>query len=169
MSLQQYLALWRWESEHTFINPHTNEPGLGKEKFNFHQIRRLPSYSRSPFLKVNIIYRWSVPQKWWSWKCFHDLVDPKEQKTVLTSWPMRGQDAVNTDHRLSSPHGSLQTSKCLHFISWPHKPFILATNWRPPWLQISAGLWLVVTQYPGLWLADSLAVLCQGHQPHQPE
>ena len=50
MSLQQYLALWRWESEHTFINPHTNEPGLGKEKFNFHQIRRLPTYSRSPLL-----------------------------------------------------------------------------------------------------------------------
>ena len=61
MSLQQYLALWRWESEHTFINPHTNEPGLGKEKFNFHQIRRLPSYSRSPFILEAVVLRSSVP------------------------------------------------------------------------------------------------------------
>ena len=53
MSLQQYLALWRWESEHTFIKKHTNEPGLCKEKFIFHQIRGLPSYSRSPLTKLH--------------------------------------------------------------------------------------------------------------------
>lgn len=93
----------------------------------------------------------------------------QKNRTVSSNQPMRGQDAVNTDHRLSSQHGSFQTSKCLHFISWPHKPFILATNWRPPWLQISPGLWLADTHHPSLWLAASLAVLCQGHPPHQPE
>ena len=68
MSLQQYLALWRWESEHTFINPHTNEPGLGKEKFNFHQIRRLPSYSRSPLNKLcKMLKVFFLPVKRYQW------------------------------------------------------------------------------------------------------
>ena len=65
---------------------------------------------------------------------------------------MRGQDAVNTDHRLSSPHGSFQTSKCLHFISSPHKPFILATDGL---LWIFSGFWLVNILHTHLWLADS--------------
>ena len=65
---------------------------------------------------------------------------------------MRGQDAVNTDHRLSSAHGSFQTSKCLHFISSPHKPFILATE---DLLWIFSGFWLVNILHTRLWLAES--------------
>ena len=65
---------------------------------------------------------------------------------------MRGQDAVNTDHRLSSTHGSFQTSKCLHFISSPHKPFILATDGL---LWILSGFWLVNILHARLWLDDS--------------
>ena len=64
MSLQQYLALWRWESEHTFIKKHTNEPGLCKKNFVFHQIRRLPSYSRSPLIEKmqRTVFNWySLP------------------------------------------------------------------------------------------------------------